>query len=124
MIVSDEQMPPSHARLWNPDLAPVPRERRTWTTYNYAALWTTFTVNIATYLVASAMIAAGMSWGEALFTIALGHLIILVPILLNAHAGAKYGIPFPVYSRASFGVYGANIAALLRALVACGWFGI
>jgi NCS1 family nucleobase:cation symporter-1 len=111
-------------QLWNPDLAPIPMSKRTWGTYNYAALWITFTVNIATYLVASAMIAGGMSWKQAMFTIILGHAIILVPILLNAHAGAKYGIPFPIYSRASFGLVGANVPAVLRALVACGWFGI
>jgi NCS1 family nucleobase:cation symporter-1 len=111
-------------RLWNRDLAPIGLARRTWGTYNYAALWITFSVNIATYLVASAMIAGGMSWKEAIATIFIGHAIILVPILLNAHVGAKYGIPFPVYSRASFGVLGANVPAVLRALVACGWFGI
>jgi NCS1 family nucleobase:cation symporter-1 len=110
--------------LWNADLAPVPAERRTWGVYNYASLWTTFSINIATYLVASGLIAGGMNWKQAIFTIALGHLIILIPILLNAHAGAKFGVPFPVYSRAAFGVMGANIPAVLRALVACGWFGI
>jgi NCS1 family nucleobase:cation symporter-1 len=110
--------------LWNPDLAPVPLTRRTWGIYNYAALWTTFSINIATYLVASGLIAGGMNWKQAIFTIALGHVIILIPILLNAHAGAKFGVPFPVYSRAAFGVTGANIPAVLRALVACGWFGI
>src|SRR5262245_17758940 len=111
-------------RLWNRDLAPVPLERRKWSTYNYAALWITFSVNVATYLVASGLIAGGMNWRQAIFTILLGHLIILIPILLNAHVGAKFGIPFPVYSRASFGVMGANVPAVLRALVACGWFGI
>jgi NCS1 family nucleobase:cation symporter-1 len=110
--------------LWNPDLAPVPLARRTWGIYNYASLWTTFSINIATYLVASGLIAGGMNWKQAIFTIVLGHLIILVPILLNAHAGAKFGVPFPVYSRAAFGVLGANIPAVLRAIVACGWFGI
>jgi len=114
----------AHGRLWNKDLAAVPMDRRTWGTYNYAALWTTLSVNVATYLVASSMIAAGMSWKQAIFTILVGHLIVLVPILLNAHAGAKFGIPFPVYARASFGVLGSNIPALLRGLVACGWFGI
>jgi NCS1 family nucleobase:cation symporter-1 len=111
-------------RLWNKDLAPIPLALRKWTTYNYAALWVTFSVNVATYLVASGLIAGGMNWRQAIGTILLGHLIILVPILLNAHVGAKFGIPFPVYSRASFGVLGANVPAVLRALVACGWFGI
>lgn len=110
--------------LWNKDLAPIPPERRKWTTYNYAALWVTFSVNVATYLVASGLIAGGMNWQQAIATILLGHTIILIPILLNAHVGAKFGIPFPIYSRASFGVLGANIPAVLRALVACGWFGI
>jgi len=110
--------------LWNKDLAAVPRERRSWTTYNYAALWVAMSVQIPTYMLASGMIAGGMNWKQALFTIFLGNLIVLVPMLLNAHAGARYGIPFPVFARASFGVLGANVPALLRALVACGWFGI
>lgn len=111
-------------RLWNKDLAAIPPERRTWGTYNYAALWVAMSVNIPTYLLASGMIAGGMSWKQAVFTVFLGNVLVLIPMLLNAHAGAKYGIPFPVYARASFGVLGANIPAVLRALVACGWFGI
>jgi NCS1 family nucleobase:cation symporter-1 len=81
-------------------------------------------VCIPTYMLASGLIAGGMNWWEAIGTILLGNLIVLVPMLLNAHAGAKYGIPFPVFVRASFGVRGANVPAVLRALVACGWFGI
>ena len=124
--VSDSKAAPAAAPswLWNKDLASVPRERRTWTTYNYAALWVALSVQIPTYMLASGMIAGGMNWKQALFTIFLGNLIVLAPVLLNAHAGARYGIPFPVFARASFGVLGANIPALLRALVACGWFGI
>lgn len=110
--------------LWNKDLAAVPVEKRTWGTYNYAALWVAMSVNIATYMLASGLIAGGMNWKQALFTIFLGNAIVLIPILLNAHAGARYGIPFPIFARASFGVLGANLPALLRALVACGWFGI
>lgn len=110
--------------LYNEDLAPVPPERRTWGTYNYASLWVAMSVCIPTYMLASGLIAGGMSWWQAIGTILLGNLIVLVPMLLNAHAGAKYGIPFPVYVRASFGVRGANVPAVLRALVACGWFGI
>jgi NCS1 family nucleobase:cation symporter-1 len=110
--------------LFNPDLAPVPAERRTWGLYNYAALWVAMSVCIPTYMLASGLIAGGMSWKQAIGTILLGNLIVLVPMLLNAHAGTKYGIPFPVLVRASFGVKGANIPAVLRALVACGWFGI
>ena len=111
-------------RLWNPDLAPIPPERRTWGTYNYAALWIAMSVNIPTYMLASGMIAGGMNWKQAIFTVFLGNVLVLVPMLLNAHAGARYGIPFPVFARASFGVLGANLPAILRALVACGWFGI
>jgi nucleobase:cation symporter-1, NCS1 family len=110
--------------LYNEDLAPIPAERRTWSTYNYAALWISMSVNIPTYMLASGMITGGMNWKQALFTVFLGNLLVLVPMLLNAHAGAQYGIPFPVFARASFGVLGANVPAVLRALVACGWFGI
>jgi len=114
----------THSALWNPDLAPVPPERRTWTTYNYASLWVAMSVCIPTYMLASGLIAGGMNWWQAVGTIMLGNLIVLIPMILNAHAGTKYGIPFPVYVRASFGVRGANVPAVLRALVACGWFGI
>jgi nucleobase:cation symporter-1, NCS1 family len=110
--------------LYNKDLAPVPSERRVWRTYNYAALWISMSVNIPTYMLASGMIAGGMNWKQALFTVFLGNVLVLIPMLLNAHAGARYGIPFPIFARASFGVLGANVPALLRALVACGWFGI
>jgi len=110
--------------LYNEDLAPVPRERRVWGTYNYAALWIAMSVNIPTYLLASAMIAGGMNWKQAIFTVFFGNVLVLIPMLLNAHAGAQYGIPFPVFARSAFGVLGANVPAILRALVACGWFGI
>ena len=110
--------------LYNEDLAPISSSRRSWSTYNYAALWIAMSVNIPTYMLASGMIAGGMSWRQAIFTVFLGNILVLAPMLLNAHAGAKYGIPFPVFARASFGVLGANVPAILRALVACGWFGI
>lgn len=110
--------------LNNDDLAPVPVSRRTWTTYNYAALWMGIAHGIPTYYLASGLINLGMSWYQAVMTIALGNLIVLIPILLNSHGGTKYGIPYPVFSRAAFGTLGANIPALLRALSACGWFGI
>jgi nucleobase:cation symporter-1, NCS1 family len=113
-----------NSSLYNEDLAPVPPERRTWGTYNYAALWIAMSVNIPTYLLASSMIAGGMSWKQAIFTVFLGNVLVLVPMLLNAHAGAEYGIPFPVFARSAFGVLGANVPAMLRAVVACGWFGI
>src|SRR5512135_1474628 len=110
--------------LYNPDLAPVPEERRTWTTYNYAALWISMAHCIPTYMLAGGLLAIGMNWWQAILTIGLGNLIVLVPILLNAHPGTRYGIPFPVLARSSFGTAGANIPAVLRAIVACGWFGI
>jgi nucleobase:cation symporter-1, NCS1 family len=110
--------------LYNKDLAPIPPSARDWGTYNYAALWIGMSVCIPTYMLASGLIAGGMNWWQAIGTILLGNLIVLVPMLLNAHAGARYGIPFPVFVRASFGVRGANVPAVLRALVACGWFGI
>src|SRR3989441_8623311 len=110
--------------LYNEDLAPVPSARRNWSTYNYAALWITMSVNIPTYMLASGMIAGGMNWKQAIATVFLGNVVVLIPMLLNAHAGAAYGIPFPIFARSSFGVLGANVPAVLRALVACGWFGL
>ena len=110
--------------LYNEDLAPVPLSRRTWTTYNYAALWISMAHCIPTYMLASGLMTAGMNWSQALFTILLGNTIVLVPILLNSHPGTKYGIPFPVFARAAYGTFGSNVPALMRALVACGWFGI
>src|SRR6187397_3142092 len=110
--------------LYNEDLAPVPIARRTWTTYNYAALWISMAHCIPTYMLASGLIASGMNWWQALFTVALGNTIVLIPILLNSHPGTKYGIPFPVFARAAYGTIGSNVPALMRAVVACGWFGI
>jgi NCS1 family nucleobase:cation symporter-1 len=114
----------SASPLWNHDLAPTPLARRTWTTYNIAALWIGMSVVITTYTLASGLLEQGMKWWQAMFTILLGNTIVLVPMILNAHAGTKYGVSFPVLCRASFGVRGANVPAILRALVACGWFGI
>lgn len=116
--------PPRHSRLYSEDLAPTSPDKRTWTTYNYAALWIGMAHCIPTYKMASGMLQQGMNWWQALLTILVGNLIVLVPMLLNSHGGTRYGIPFPVLCRASFGVFGANIPAILRALVACGWFGI
>jgi NCS1 family nucleobase:cation symporter-1 len=110
--------------LVNDDLAPTAIAQRTWSTYNIAALWIGMSVCIPTYMLASGLIAGGMNWWQAILTIGLGNVIVLVPMILNAHAGTKYGIPFPVLARASFGTLGSNIPALLRAVVACGWFGI
>jgi NCS1 family nucleobase:cation symporter-1 len=110
--------------LYNHDLAPVPVAQRTWTTYNFAALWISMAHCIPTYMLASGLMAQGMNWKQALFTILLGNTIVLIPILLNSHPGTKYGIPFPVFARAAYGTAGSNLPALMRALVACGWFGI
>ena len=110
--------------LSSADLAPVGAAARTWTTWNYAALWISMSLCIPTYMLASSLIQGGMSWWQALATIFLGNAIVLIPMLLNGRAGARYGIPFPVFARASFGVLGANVPALLRAVIACGWFGI
>ncbi len=110
--------------LYNNDLAPVPVARRNWTTYNYAALWISMAHCIPTYMLSSGLIGAGMNWWQALITIMLGNSIVLIPILLNSHPGTKYGIPFPVFARASYGTIGSNLPALMRAIVACGWFGI
>jgi NCS1 family nucleobase:cation symporter-1 len=110
--------------LYNHDLAPVPIRLRTWTTYNYAALWISMSHTIPTYMLASGLMAVGMSWAQALITILLGNTIVLIPILLNSHPGTRYGVPFPVFARASYGTIGSNLPALMRAFVACGWFGI
>lgn len=120
-ISHPEQSAPA---LFSEDLAPVPADKRTWNTWNYAALWISMSLCIPTYMLASSLIDGGMNWWQAILTIFLGNTIVLVPMVLNGHAGTKYGIPFPVLARASFGVKGANIPALLRAIVACGWFGI
>jgi nucleobase:cation symporter-1, NCS1 family len=112
------------SRLYNPDLAPVSRANRKWGMLSFAALWISMSACIPTYMLASGLIDGGMNWWQAILTIFLGNLIVVIPMILNAHAGTKYGIPFPVFCRASFGTRGANVPAVLRALVACGWFGI
>lgn len=112
------------AALINHDLAPVPEMGRTWSMVNFLALWVGMCVCIPSYMIASSLIDGGMSVLQAVLTVFLGNVIVLIPMVLNGHVGVKYGIPFPVFSRASFGVKGSNIPALLRAAVACGWFGI
>ncbi len=112
------------SKLVNNDLAPTKISQRTWGTYHIAALWIGMSVCIPTYMLASGLIAGGMNWWQALLTVTLGNVIVLIPMVLNAHAGTKYGIPFPILARASFGTIGSNIPAILRAIVACGWFGI
>ncbi|HEY9685287.1 MAG TPA: NCS1 family nucleobase:cation symporter-1 [Oculatellaceae cyanobacterium] len=121
--VKDER-PLKESSLYNHDLAPVPVAGRTWDTYNYAALWVSMSACIPTYMLSSGLIASGMNWWQAIITILLGNVIVLLPILLNSHPGTKYGIPFPVFARAAYGTVGSNLPALMRAVVACGWFGI
>jgi len=113
-----------HSHLYNADLAPVTCAQRKWGLLSFAALWISMSACIPTYMLSSSLIGGGMNWSQAILTIFLGNLIVVVPMILNAHAGTKYGIPFPVFCRASFGTAGANLPALLRAFVACGWFGI
>src|SRR5262245_45532515 len=114
----------SGSPYYSHDMAPVPRSGRRWSTRDMAVLWISMSACVPTYMLASGMIEEGMNWWQAIVTIFLGNIVVLIPMVLNAHAGTKYGIPFPVYCRPSFGILGANVPALLRALVACGWFGI
>jgi cytosine/uracil/thiamine/allantoin permease len=114
----------SQSPLYSEDLAPVPKGKRTWSTLNLAAIWVGMAVCIPTYMLASYMMKSGMSWVDALIIIAVANLVITVPMALNGHAGVKYGIPFPVLGRASFGTNGIHLASVIRALVACGWFGV
>ena len=109
---------------YNADLAPVPQGARTWGTYEIAALWIGMAVCIPTYMLAAGLVAGGMSWLQAIFTITLGNIIVVIPMMLTGHAGARYGVPFPVLARSAFGLAGSHVPALLRAGVACGWFGI
>ncbi|MEJ8566685.1 NCS1 family nucleobase:cation symporter-1 [Elongatibacter sediminis] len=112
------------ASLSNADIAPVPPAERTWNAFSFYALWVGMAINIPTYMIAASLVEGGMSWGQAMWTVLLGNLIVLVPMALSGHAGTRYGIPFPVFARAAFGISGAHIPSFLRAIVACGWFGI
>jgi NCS1 family nucleobase:cation symporter-1 len=114
----------SSSPYYSHDMAPTTRAERRWGMKDIAVLWISMSACIPTYMLASSLIDGGMDWRQAVLTVFLGNVIVLIPMVLNAHAGTKYGIPFPVYCRASFGILGANVPALLRALVACGWFGI
>ncbi|MGC4004611.1 MAG: NCS1 family nucleobase:cation symporter-1 [Pirellulales bacterium] len=114
----------SASPYYNADVAPTTLAERKWGTRDVAALWVGMCACIPSYMLASGLIEQGMNWWQAALTVTLGNVIILLPMMLNAHAGTKFGIPFPVYCRVSFGIRGANVAAMLRALVACGWFGI
>ncbi len=108
----------------NDDFAPVPASQRKWGKWDIAALWVGMAVCIPTYMLASSLIQGGMNWWQAILTVALGNAIVLIPMVLVAHAGTRYGVPFPVLARAAFGMKGANVPSLMRGAVACGWFGI
>mgnify|MGYP000458673137 FL=1 len=110
--------------LHNPDLAPTRPDERTWNRWHLAALWVGMAVCVPTYMMAASLVASGMNWWQAMLAILLGNLVVLAPMILCGHAGTRYGVPFPVFARASFGVFGAHVPSLARALVACGWFGI
>ena len=114
----------SYSAYYSKDMAPTTRAQRKWGMWDMAALWVSMSACIPTYMLASSLIDGGMNWWQAVLTVFVGNVIVLIPMILNAHAGTRYGIPFPVYCRAAFGILGANVPALLRALVACGWFGI
>ncbi len=114
----------SKSSFYSADMAPTSPTERNWGVKDFAVFWVSLSACIPTYMLASSMIQHGMDWKQAMFTILLGNVIVLIPILLNAHAGTKYGITFPIYCRSGFGILGANVPAMLRALVACGWFGI
>jgi NCS1 family nucleobase:cation symporter-1 len=122
--IHDHSEPIRKSPYWNQDIAPVGKAHRTWATKDLAVLWISMSACVPTYMLASSLIAEGMNWWQAVVTIFLGNCIVLLPMVLNAHAGTKYGIPYPVYCRPAFGILGANVPAILRALVACGWFGI
>ncbi|HET7295835.1 MAG TPA: cytosine permease, partial [Gemmatimonadales bacterium] len=122
MVELAEPLAPSD--LVNPDLAPTRLDQRTWNGWHIASLWVGMSVCIPTYMLAASMIGAGLSWEQSLIAILLGNVIVLVPLVINAHAGTRYGIPFPVFARAAFGTRGAHVPSLLRSVVACGWFGI
>jgi NCS1 nucleoside transporter family len=114
----------SGSSLYSDDLAPVPKDKRTWNRWSLAALWVGMAVCIPTYLLASYMMKEGMGWLESLLIIGAANLIITIPMVLNGHAGVKYGVPFPVIGRSSFGTSGVHLASVTRGIVACGWFGI
>lgn len=122
--IHDHSEPITNSPYWNADIAPTRKSERTWGTKDIAVLWISMSACIPTYMLASSLISEGMNWWQAVLTIFLGNVIVLLPMILNAHAGTKYGIPYPVYCRPAFGILGANVPAVLRALVACGWFGI
>ncbi len=110
--------------LWNDDLRPCTRSEHFWPASRFASLWIGMCLCIPTYSLASGMISLGMNWWESVLTIFTGSCIVLIPILLVAHAGTRYGIPYPVFARLWFGTRGAHVPALARAIIGAGWFGI
>jgi NCS1 family nucleobase:cation symporter-1 len=116
--------PSGSTQLWNPDLAPTTAAQRTWRWYHFAALWVGMVMCIPAYTLAGSLVDGGMSASQAVWTVFLANAIVLLPMLAIGHAGTKYGIPYAVLARASFGTSGARIPALMRAIVACGWYGI
>lgn len=110
--------------LYNEGLRPTTRDEHHWSAYNYASLWIGMSICLPTYAMAAGLISLGMNWWQAILTIILGNCIVLIPILLNSHAGTKFGIPYPVFARLWFGSKGAHIPAVARGLIGSGWFGI
>ena len=110
---------------YNEDIAPTRASQRTWSKWNVASLWVGMAICVPTYILGGVLTAAfGLSVSEALWTILIANVVVLIPLTLNAFPGTRYGIPCPVVLRASFGIIGSNVPSLVRALVACGWFGI
>ena len=124
MLSEEDKHKIEQSDLYNEDLAPVPKNKRNWNTWHMAAIWVGMAVCIPTYLMASDMIKTGLMWWEAMLIIGLANVLITVPMVLNGHVGVKYGIPFPVVGRAAFGTFGIHLPSIIRAIVACGWFGI
>ncbi len=110
--------------LWNDDLEPAHQDKRSWSWWHIFSLWVGMVISVPAYLLASGLMQEGMSPWQAITTVLLGNLVVLIPMVLVGHAGTQYGIPFPVLLRSSFGTVGARLPGLLRSLVACGWFGI
>jgi NCS1 family nucleobase:cation symporter-1 len=109
------------SKYFNEDLAPTSVAERTWTTYNISMLWVGMSICIPSLALASGLIGMGVSPWMAVLNVALGNVIILVPIQMNSHIGTKYGIPFPLFARMTFGTKGAHLPAILRGVTACGW---
>jgi hypothetical protein len=110
--------------LYNQDCAPTMKAGRVLTARDMGSLWVALVVGVPTYYLAGSLVEMGMAWWQGILTVLLANVIVLIPMVLSAHAGTKFGIPFPVIARASFGIRGANVPSLLRAFIGCGWFGI